>query len=412
MVKKIAIIVLSLFLIVFNSNLLNAKFSSNDIESIINDMSLDEKIGQMFFVRLEMLDPAYASDKESGKSIIHTSLTDEMKENYDKYPAGGIILFSRNIENEEQLKELTNAIHELNELIPLVGVDEEGGNVSRIANNPNFDVKRFTNAESIGNTGDNENAYNMGYAIGSYLSKYGVDLDFAPIADVNTNPNNKVIGNRAFGSDPYLVAEMVAMSIAGFHDTNTLTCIKHYPGHGDTNSDSHLGSVYTYKTWDELKEDELIPFKYGITSKTDMIMVGHISAPEVTGNDEPATLSYELLTNKLRNELGYEGIIITDSFEMGAITNNYSAKDAIIKAINAGVDIILMPNNYIEAFNILKEAINNGEISIDRINDSIRRILNLKNDRFSLFEIDDKEINSNNMLTFPNEKLLELLKAR
>lgn len=410
MIKKISIFILTFCLLVFNTNLLYVKANELDIDKLINDMSLDEKIGQMFFIRLEMLDPDYISDKQSGKTIIHTSVTKEMKDTYKDYPCGGIILFSRNIENPDQLKELTNSIHDLGIITPIVSIDEEGGSVSRIANNPNFNVTKFTSNEDIANTNDIYKAYDLGYTIGSYLNEYGIDLDFAPVADVNTNKDNKVIGNRAFGSDPYLAAQMVAMSIAGFKDTNTLTCIKHYPGHGDTNSDSHLGSVYTYKTWDELNDNELIPFKYGISSNTDMIMVGHISAPNITGNDEPATLSYELLTNKLRNELGYQGIIITDSFEMGAIVNDYDIKDAIVKAINAGVDIILMPENYKEAFKAFKDAVNNNEISIQRVDESLKRILTLKDNRFNLFDIKDENIKSSNMLIFPNRKLLELFK--
>lgn len=411
MIKQLSIILLSLLLTIFNTNFLYAEIKNVSIEKMIDDMSIEDKIGQMFIIRLEMLDPEYKSDKQSGKTIIHTSITDKMKQFYNEYPAGGIILFSRNIENEEQLKNLTQQIHDLSELTPFVSIDEEGGSVSRIANNSNFDVPRFTSNEAIANTNNIEKAYDLGYSIGSYLSKFGIDLDFAPVADINTNSNNKIIGKRAFGSDPYLAGEMIAMCIAGFRDTNILTCIKHFPGHGDTSSDSHLGSVFTYKTWDEMLNEEIIPFKYGISSNTNMIMIGHISAPNVTGNNEPATLSYELLTNKLRDELGYEGIIITDSFEMGAITNNYTVKDAVIKAVNAGVDIILMPENYIEAFNAFKEAIDNKEISIERVNESLKRILTLKDERFSLLNIDNNNVDSNNMLMFPNKKLLELLKT-
>lgn len=410
MIKKIFILIITFCLLSFNSNLLHINANELDIDKLINNMSLDEKIGQMFFIRLEMLDPEYISDLKSGSKIIHTSITQEMKETYLEYPCGGILLFTRNIENPNQLKELTSSIHSLGIITPIVSIDEEGGSVSRIANNSNFDVKRFTSNEDIASSNDINKAYDLGYTIGSYLNEYGIDLDFAPVADVNTNPNNKIIGSRAFGSDPYLASQMVAMCIAGFKDANILTCIKHFPGHGDTDSDSHLGSVFTYKTWDELKQEELIPFESGISNNTDMIMIGHISAPNITGNDEPATLSYELLTNKLRNELGYEGVIITDSFEMGAIVNDWGSEVALIKAINAGVDIILLPDNYKEAFNIVKDAVNNNEITMERIDESLKRILTLKDKRFSLIKNNDYEISSNNMLVFPNKKLLELLK--
>lgn len=401
MIKKFFTFTLVLLLLIFNTSLLNAK-KDDEILKTINNMTLEEKIGQLFIIRLEALDASYTTDKECGKKIIHTSLTEEMKQTYSSYPCGGIILFTRNIENEKQLKELTSSIHDLNSITPLVSIDEEGGSVSRIANNPNFDVIKYSSAKDIGDAGDVNKAYELGYMIGSYLNDYGIDLDFAPVADVNSNPNNKVIGDRSFSSNCFTVAKNVAMCIAGFHDVGILTCIKHFPGHGDTSSDSHLGSVYTYKTWDELKENEIMPFEYGIASNTDMIMVGHISTPNITGNNEPASLSYELITNKLRNELNYNGVIITDSFEMGAIMNNCNTKEAIIKTINAGVDIILMPENYIEAFNALKEAIENNEITIDRIDESLYRILSLKNAKFSLFEYDDS-ITSKDLLITSND---------
>lgn len=357
-----------------------------------------------------MLDSNYISDKESGKEISHSDISEDMIETYKNYPAGGIALFSRNIVDEDQLTKLTASIHDLNNITPIIAIDEEGGSVSRIANNSNFEVARFESNEKIAQSGNGDKAYELGYMIGSYLKGYGIDLDFAPVADINTNPNNKVIGDRAFGSDPYTAAKMVNMAIAGFHDVGIATCIKHFPGHGDTSSDSHLSRVYTYKTWDELKEAELIPFEYGIAKDTEMVMVGHISTPNITGNDDPATLSYELLTDKLRNELGYKGIIISDSFEMGAITEYYETKDALVKAINAGVDIILLPENYIEAFNYLKEAVLNNEVSEDRINESVTRILTLKNKMFSLFIEDTIETTTKETLTFPKKNKIKVTK--
>lgn len=410
--KKFITLLLTICLLIFNSNLLYADSSQFYIMKTIDDMSLDEKIGQLFIVRVEMIDPLYISDVKSGKKIIHTSITDEMKKMYDEYPCGGFVLFSRNIENEEQLKNLTSSLHKLNTITPFITIDEEGGSVSRIANNENFDVERFESNEKIAEKGNIEDAYNLGYTIGSYLKKYGIDVDFAPVADINTNPNNKIIGKRAFGSDPDIASKMVSECIKGFHDVGIATCVKHFPGHGDTSSDSHLGKVYTYKTWDELKEAEIIPFESSINDKTEMIMVGHISTPNITGNDDPATLSSELLTNKLRKELNYKGIIISDSFEMGAIVEYYDAKEAIVKAINAGVDIILLPENYKESFKALKEAVLDGEVSEQRIEESLIRILSLKNKMFSLFNKTNENISSHNMLVFPNKKLLELFKTK
>ena len=166
------------------------------------------------------------------------------------------------------------------------------------------------------------------------------------------------------------------------HEKNIMTCIKHFPGHGDTSGDSHVGFTYTDKTWEEMKECEMISFIGGIKADTDMIMVAHIAAPEVTGTDTIATFSYTLITDKLRNELGYNGVIITDSMEMGAIVDNYEADEAAIRAIKAGADIILLPQEYTKAFEGLKEAVLSGEISEERINESVYRILTLKQKHF------------------------------
>ena len=186
-----------------------------------------------------------------------------------------------------------------------------------------------------------------------------------------------LFGKRAFGNEPNLVANMVKSTISGFHDCNIMTSIKHFPGHGDTQTDTHKGYASTLKTWDEMLNCEIIPFKENLQN-TDMVMVAHISAPNVTNDNLPSSLSSIMINDKLRTELGYNGVVITDSFEMEAITNNYTTEDALIKSINSGVDIILMPTDYIEAFNIIKNAIKNNTISEERINQSVLRILNLK----------------------------------
>ena len=181
---------------------------------------------------------------------------------------------------------------------------------------------------------------------------------------------------------------MVQSYIFALHDNSILSCIKHYPGHGDTSGDSHVDLTYTDKSWEELKECELYTFIGGIEADTDMIMVAHIAAPNITGTDEIATFSYTLVTEKLRNELGYDGVIITDSMEMGTITHDCDPAEAAKKAIKAGVDIILLPYVYTEAFDGLKEAVLNGEISESRIDESVSRILLMKFKHFD-FKYDD-----------------------
>ncbi len=294
-----------------------------------------------------------------------------------QYPVGGIALFKQNITSPEQLSKLTSDFQSLSSTPLFIGIDEEGGTVARIANSTGFNVTKFDNMGTIGATGNTNNAYNVGKTIGTYLKQYGINLDFAPVSDTNTNPNNPVIGKRAFGSDPALVSKMVSSAISGFHESGIMTSIKHFPGHGDTTGDTHKGTVSVYKTWEEMVNCEIIPFKENLNN-TDMVMIAHISTPNATSDGLPSTLSSEMVNGKLRGELGYNGVVITDSFEMEAISNNYEESDAVVKSIGAGVDIILMPLDFTKAFNTVKTAVENGTISEERINESVLRILNLK----------------------------------
>lgn len=355
--------------------------NNNEVDEIrkqISQMSEDEKIGMLFVVRPDALvesnTPEILADNSIQGSIC---VTDEMISFYKKYPAGGFAIFKKNIVDEKQLINFTEQLHSLGNNRPLIYIDEEGGLVTRIANHENFNVKQFSSMEDIATTGNYNNAYEVGDTIGKYLNEYGIDVDFAPVADVNTNPNNTVIGSRAFGSDPKIASGMVAGVIEGLHKNGVMSCVKHFPGHGDTNEDTHLGYAQANKTWEEMLDCEMIPFKKGIETKTDFVMAAHITTSKIDP-EVPASLSHILLTDKLRNELGFEGIIITDAFAMGAITQEYSSEEAAIKAIQAGVDIILMPENYVEAFEGIKKAVSDSTISMERIEESVYRILKLK----------------------------------
>jgi beta-N-acetylhexosaminidase len=260
----------------------------------------------------------------------------------------------------------------------LLCIDEEGGRVARIAKNSNFSVPVYTSMEAIGNTGDSRNAYYAGDAIGSYLKLYGLDVDLAPVSDVNTNPNNVVIGDRAFGSNPQLVADMASQFLLGLKNAKVEGCLKHFPGHGDTSTDSHYGYAESLKSWEELSACEMIPFRKGIEAGTQMIMTAHISLPNVTGMSTPSTLLPEILQGKLRGELGYKGIIITDSMAMGAVTQEYEADEAALLAFEAGVDIILDPADYRKAFDAILDAVEAGRISQKTLDERVSRILELK----------------------------------
>ena len=322
----------------------------------------------MFYVRMESLD-----------TTIHWNTYVDLQENpmYDlnnvvrgvntKYPVGGIILYAWNINNESQLARLISDIRTLNGH-PLLCIDEEGGRIARIAKNSNFNVEVVEPMGEIGKTGDPNNAYHAGNVIGSYLSKYGFDIDFAPVADVNTNPENIVIGDRAFSDDPAVAAPMVVNYLQGLKDAGITGCIKHFPGHGDTKADTHYGYASTQKTWQEMLQCEMVTFKASIQWGCQLIMTAHVGAPKVTGSDIPSTLSSVILQDKLRGELGYQNIIITDAMEMGAITQQFTSAEAAVGSIQAGVDIVLGPRNFIEAFDAVVKAVETGVIPEERIN--------------------------------------------
>ena len=343
---------------------------------LMKQMTLEEKICQLFIIRADTL------EVDENRDIGVTWCDDDMKAALKKYPVGGVIYFANNVKDPAQLTKLSADLQEASKYPLFISIDEEGGQVARIANDPDFNVASYDNMLSVGKTKMPEKAKEVGSSIGAYLTEYGVNLDFAPVADIFTNPDNTVIGNRSFGTDAQTVSEMVSACIDGFHEQKIMTCIKHYPGHGDTSADTHTGYVQVDKTWDELLGQELIPFIENM-DKTDMIMAAHLTLPNVSDDKLPASLSKTLLTDKLRGELGYNGVIITDALGMGAVADNYSAAESVIKVINAGADIVLMPTSLESSYNALLKAVKDGDISEARIDESVGRILSLK-DKYGL----------------------------
>lgn len=372
--KKLVLCVLSL------AALLSAACSSDNaaIEKELKQMTLQEKIGAMFFVRPEALDTDIYYDSPAAlKSYNLQGVNDRMRETARVYPPGGVILFAHNIKDEPQLAQFISDLRALPSH-PLLCVDEEGGSVARIANNPNFRVPKFAPMGSLAASGRSKDVYDAANAIGEYLVKYGFDIDFAPVADVNTNPRNVVIGARAFSDNPKVASEMVKSYLKGLQKSGVIGCLKHFPGHGDTQADSHFGYAMSRKTWEEIRSCEMLPFKAGIDAGAQMVMTAHISLPNVTGSNVPSTLSPMILQEKLRGELGYQGVIITDAMEMGAILRQYPVEDASVMAIKAGVDVLLCVREYPKVFDAVIGAVHRGEIPESRIDESVRRILKLR----------------------------------
>ena len=338
------------------------------VKDMMTDMTLEQKIGQLFIVNLEDVNNGLAT----------TVFTEDIKKNINKYNVGGIILFQNNIKDREQLKLLTNNIQN-NSNIPLfISVDEEGGIVSRLSDIASMKVTKFENMADIGEKEDYNRAYIVGDTIGKEINELDFNLDFALVADVITNPNNTEIGRRSFGSDPEIVANMVKEVVKGLQENNVSATLKHFPGHGGSEENSHNEFSYTPQTLEGMRKTEFLPFISGIEEDVDFIMISHISAPNVTGDNTPSSLSKTIITDLLRKELGYENIVTTDALNMKAISNYYSPKDAAIKAINAGADVLLMTPDFKNVYDHVLESVQNGTISEERINESVERILKVK----------------------------------
>lgn len=351
MKKLLNILLLTALLGADKPVLTNEEIASN----LLEHMSLEQKVAQMFIVRT-------------------TAITADM--DLALHPVGGYCLFAYDIENPQQLKHLTDSLQ--NALFsPLLCIDEEGGRVARIAGNDAFDVPRFPNMGKMVEAGTTP-VGEASFAIGSYLKEYGFNVDFAPVADVFTNPLNTVIGQRALSTSAEEATRLVPEYMEGLRKAGIVPCVKHFPGHGDTIADSHHGCASVSKDWDQMLQCEILPFKAAIDAGVPIVMVGHVSAPEVTGDNLPATLSEYMISGKLKGELGFKGIVITDSMAMGAVSKEYDSAQAAVMAVKAGVDIVLMPADFIMAYNGLLAAVESGEISLSRIEESVYKILMLK----------------------------------
>ncbi len=296
---------------------------------------------------------------------------------------GGLVYFENNLQSYEQISEMLHNVQqysmEISGLPLFLAVDEEGGTVARISGQ-GYGIEPIEDMAAVGASGDYERAQEIGTYIGSYLSDLGFNVDFAPCADVLTNPANTVVARRSFGSDAALVAEMTDLQRKAMEQEGIIGALKHFPGHGATSEDSHQGFAYIQKTEEELVNNEWIPFKKGIEEGAKMIMVGHIVCSEITGTEDPSSLSYYMVTEILRQKMGFQGLVVTDALNMGAIANYYTSAQAAVKAVQAGVDLLLMPSDFSGAYQGVLNAVYNGEISEERLNESLYRILQVKNE--------------------------------
>lgn len=343
------------------------KLKEDAVAEKMEHMTVEEKVGQML-----MMDFRKNPD-DSGMTV----LSEDVAQKIADYHLGGVILFAENLDTAEQTKELVADMQKAADMPLLIGIDEEGGMVSRL-DKSQIPHTSIPNAKDM--NGDTAQAETAGKEIGSVLSELGINVDFAPIADIHTNPENTVIGDRAYGTDAQTVADMASAFTKGLESEGVSATAKHFPGHGDTGTDSHDGMAVSEHDLQRLQEVEFVPFHRLADEGIDLMMVGHITMPNVTDDGLPASLSKEAI-DLLREELDYDGIVITDAMNMGAIVDYYPDGEAAVKAVEAGVDIVLMPADLDDAYNSLCEAVQIGEISENRLDESVERILSLKYDK-------------------------------
>lgn len=365
----------------------------NQARRIVSKMSTDEKIGQILMLTFR----EWRSNGSWENNQKVTAMNDEIRAVISNYHLGGIALFAENCTDTEQLVKLTYDMQhssvDKGGLPLLIYTDQEGGNVTRAK----FGTA-FSGNMALGSSGDTNNAYTAGNIIGKELDALGINCDSGPVADVNSNENNPIIGVRSFSGDANVVSEMASAMAKGLEDANVVSCAKHFPGHGDTAVDSHTNLPIVEKSYDEWIKSDGAPFAAMIKNKsTDLIMTAHIQYPGLddtkviskSGKEivVPATMSKKILTDILKGKLGFDGAIISDAMDMDAIKGQFEENDAVIKAVDAGVDMILMPFSIFctndltqldKLFQDIKSALADGRLTEERLTDAAVRIVKLK----------------------------------
>lgn len=338
-------------------------------QQLLAAMTQEEKLWQLFFVTPESITGVETA----------TLAGNATKQALEQYPVGGIIYFAKNLETQEQAVNLLANTQSYSKIPLFLGVDEEGGLVSRIGANDALGGTKVTDMRTLGSSADPAQVYAAGQTLAANLTQLGFNLDFAPVADVASGADS-VIGSRSFSSDPALCASLAGVMVKSLRDGGVLSCLKHFPGYGSATVDDHNGTSIVEKSLSELLECDLVPFQSVIADEQSVpfVMVSHLSYPNVTGSQTPADLSAAIVTDILRDKLEYQNIVITDSHEMSSITDHYTAGEAAVQALVAGCDMILMPSDLQAAYDGVAAAVQDGTLSQARIDESVLRILRVK----------------------------------
>lgn len=349
------------------------------VDERIGAMTLEQKVAQLFIVTPEALVEGVPQVTQAG---------DMTREGVTAHPVGGIVYFAQNLLDPEQtttmLANVKQFYADAGNVAPFIAVDEEGGTVVRVADNEAFGAQDVGDASALGSAGDTEAAKRAAEQIADCLMPLGFNLDFAPVADVVDPLRSDTMGLRSFSSDAAVAADMVRAEVEGFRGKKMLCCAKHFPDIGAAAGDSHEGAITIEATNEELETVDLVPFRAAIEAGVPMIMVGHVSLPNIVGDSTPAPLSSAVVQGMLRDSLGYTGIIVTDSLSMGAITDYYTPAEAAVAALKAGCDIPLMPERLDEAYQGVLSAVQVGELTEERLDESLTRILTAKQEYFGL----------------------------
>lgn len=386
LISIIIVVLLSIFTFHTTFSKENPK---DEILETISNMSLAEKVGQLVI-----------------SGFYGTTLDENILKLIKENKISGVILFNRNVKDSNTLLSLNNSLKESNKnnKLPLfISVDEEGDSVTRMPK----DIKRLPTNKYIGSLNNKDLSYKVGEILGEQLSYFGFNMNFAPVLDINSNPNNPVIGDRSFGNNKDIVANLGTSTMKGIQSKNIISVVKHFPGHGDTSVDSHVNLPVVNYDINRLNSFEFVPFKTAIQNRADAVMVGHILLPKID-NKYPSSMSYEIVTNILRKDLGFNGLVVSDDMTMAAITENYSIEEAAVKSINAGVDLLLVCQKYENTENVLKalkEAVLNGTISKERLDNALYNIISIKK-KYLL----NKEPKSDITINTINEKITNLFR--
>ncbi|MBY8913347.1 glycoside hydrolase family 3 protein [Bacillus sp. YC2] len=387
---KLVISAVLLLFIVFGTHQAATKQDiPSQAKQAVARMTLDEKLGQMLM-------PDFRNWQKDGQSSpqAFTQMNNEVAGLIKKYQFGGVILFAENVKNTEQTVRLTDAFQKASPKIPLLlSIDQEGGIVTRLGEGTHFPGNM-----ALGAARKPAYASQTGAIIGKELKALGINTNFAPVLDINNNPGNPVIGVRSFSANRNLTASLGLASMKAQQKQNVATAVKHFPGHGDTDVDSHYGLPLVTHSQERLREIELYPFQQAIKAGADMVMTAHVQFPafddttyksKLDGSNilVPATLSKKVMTHLLREEMGFNGVIVTDALNMKAIADHFGQEEAVVMAIKAGVDIALMPaqvtslqteKRFEGVLSALKKAVQKGDIPLQQINKSVERIISLK----------------------------------